>query len=205
VEALGKEKLLGPDVQLLHALSATPAELKMVADSGAVISVSPKTEMRIGYGLPHLGDVLDAKITTGISVDNLVLAGSADFFDLLDMARNLEKGRNHDEFRIPARRMLELGTIEGARSLGMDRVTGSLKPGKRADLIMVSTRSINLGVFTDPAQMVVEAAEPENVDTVVVDGRILKRGGVLTAVSQDEILDAVISALTDLRKRVGAS
>jgi cytosine/adenosine deaminase-related metal-dependent hydrolase len=205
VEALGKEKLIGPDVQLVHALSATSAELKMAADAGAVMSVSPKTEMRIGYGLPRLGDVLDAKITTGISVDTLVLAGKANFFELLDMARNLEKGRSHDEFRISARRMLELGTIEGARSLGIDNVTGSLKPGKRADLILISTRGVNMGVFTDPAQLVVEAAQPENVDTVVVDGRILKRGGALTAVSKDEVVSSVNSALEGLRKRVGAS
>jgi 5-methylthioadenosine/S-adenosylhomocysteine deaminase len=205
VAALGRQKLLGPDVQLVHALSATAAELKMVADAGSVVSLSPKTEMRIGYGLPRLGDVLNAGITTGISVDNMVLGGSVNFFDLLETARNLEKGRNHDEFRIAARRMLELGTIEGARSLGIDNVTGSLKPGKRADLILISTRSVNMAVFTDPAQLVVEAAQPANVDTVVVDGRILKRGGALTAVSEQEIVSSAHSALDSLRQRVGAS
>jgi 5-methylthioadenosine/S-adenosylhomocysteine deaminase len=204
VAALGRENLLGPDVQLIHALSATPAELKMVADAGSVVSISPKTEMRIGYGLPKLGNLLDAEITTGVSVDTLVLAGSANYFGILNTARSLEKARTHDEFRISARRMLEVGTIEGARSLGIDGVTGSLKPGKRADLILISTRSVNLGVFTDPAQMVVEAAQPENVDTVVVDGRILKRGGTLTAYSEDEILTSVAAALEGLRQRVGS-
>jgi cytosine/adenosine deaminase-related metal-dependent hydrolase len=100
--------------------------------------------------------------------------------------------------------MLEIGTLEGARSLGIDQVTGSLKPGKRADLILISTRSVNMGVFTDPAQLVVEAAQPENVDTVVVDGRILKRGGALTAVMQDEVVSSANNALENLRKRVGA-
>jgi 5-methylthioadenosine/S-adenosylhomocysteine deaminase len=202
VAALGKEKLLGPYLQLLHALSATPVELKMVADSGTIVSVSPRTEMRMGYGLPHLADVLDAGITTGISVDNLVLAGNANFFELLNTARNLENGRSHNEFKLSARRMLELGTIEGARSLGIDAVTGSLKPGKRADLILISTHAINLGVFTDPAQMIVESAQPENVDTVVADGRILKRGGKLTALSEDEIIDGASKSMEGLRKRV---
>ena len=57
-------------------------------------------------------------------------------------------------------------------------------------------------VFTDPAQMIVEAAQPENVDTVVADGRILKRGGKLTALSEVDILDGVSKALDGLRKRV---
>jgi cytosine/adenosine deaminase-related metal-dependent hydrolase len=175
----------------------------MAKDAGSVMSVSPKTEMRIGYGLPHLSDLLDAGITTGISVDTLVLAGNADFFNILNTARSVEKGRSHDEFKLSARRMLELGTIEGARSLGLDSVTGSLKPGKRADIIMVSTRGITLGVFTDPAQLLVEAAEPANVDTVIVDGRILKRSGVLTAISESAVTSAVSGALESLQKRVG--
>jgi cytosine/adenosine deaminase-related metal-dependent hydrolase len=202
IQALSREKLLGPDVQLVHALSASPAELRMIADSGSTVSISPKTEMRIGYGVPKVSQLLDAGITVGVSVDNLVLAGSADFFGLLGMVRDLEKGRTHDEFKMSARRALELGTIEGARSLGMDQLVGSLKPGKRADLILVSTRRINLGVFTDPAQLIVEAAQPENVDTVVADGRILKRGGNFTALSEDEILDSAAASLDGLRRRV---
>ena len=67
--------------------------------------------------------------------------------------------------------------------MGIADKVGSLKAGKRADLIMVSTRDVNLGVFGDPAHMLVTAAQPSNVDTVVVDGRILKRGGKLTAVN----------------------
>ena len=201
IQALSREKLLGPDVQLIHALSASPAELRMIADSGSTISISPKTEMRIGYGLPKVTQLLDAGITVGVSVDNLVLAGSADFFGLLGMVRDLEKGRTHDEFKMSARRALELGTIEGARSLGMDQLVGSLKPGKRADLILVSTRRVNMGVFTDPAQLIVEAAQPDNVDTVVADGRILKRGGELTALPEDEILDAAAASLDGLRRR----
>ncbi len=203
VGELARQKLLHPDVQLLHALSATEPELKMVADAGSVVSISPRTEMRIGYGLPHLTEILSAGIITGISIDNLVLAGNANFFELLNTARNIEIGRSHDEFKISARRMLELGTIEGARSLGIDKVTGSLKPGKRADLILVSTRSLNLGLVTDPAQMIVEAAQPENVDTVIVDGRILKRNGKLTALPEDEILEGVSASLAGLRRRVG--
>jgi cytosine/adenosine deaminase-related metal-dependent hydrolase len=203
IGALAKENLLGRDVQLVHALSASPAELRMIAQGGSTVSISPKTEMRIGYGMPKVSQLLDAGITVGISVDNLVLAGSANFFGLLGLVRDLEKGRTHDEFKISARRVLELGTIEGARSLGIDQRVGSLKPGKRADLILVSTRRVNMGVFTDPAQLIVEAAQPENVDTVVADGRILKRGGELTALSEDEILDAAAGSLEGLRTRAG--
>jgi cytosine/adenosine deaminase-related metal-dependent hydrolase len=68
---------------------------------------------------------------------------------------------------------------------------------------MVDTRALNLAVFTEPAHMLVEAAQPANVDTVVVDGRMLKRGGRLTTVDTAEIVTAAGRAFTDLRRRSG--
>ena len=76
-------------------------------------------------------------------------------------------------------RALSLGTIEGARSLGLGEVTGSLTPGKRADVICVAISEPNLGVLTDPAHMLVTAAQPANLDTVIVDGRVLKRADII--------------------------
>ena len=69
----------------------------------------------------------------------------------------------------------------------IQKVTGSLTPGKRADLVVVSPAAPNLGVLTDPAQLIVTAAQPENVDTVIVDGRILKHGGALTTLDAARI------------------
>ena len=66
---------------------------------------------------------------------------------------------------------------------------------------MVNTREVNLGVFSDPAHMLVEAAQPSNVDTVMVDGRILKRRGRLTAVNVEQVVDEARAALTAVRKR----
>ncbi len=100
-----------------------------------------------------------------------------------------------------ARKALELGTIEGARSMGIDDQVGSLRPGKRADLIMISPNALNMAVVTDPAHLVLEATGPENVDTVVIDGRILKRGGELTALNPAEVIAGARTALAGIRER----
>ena len=201
IEAHAKENLLGKDVQIIHALSASPAEIAMLAKAGTPVSLSPGTELRIGYGITKIGEFLDAGITVGVSIDNTVLSGDANLFGILKLMRNIENGRSHDEFKMSARRALELGTIEGARSLGMDSIVGSLKPGKRADVIMISTEQLNMGVFTDPTHMLVESAQAENVDTVIVDGRILKRGGKLTAFALSPIIEGAASAFDALLKR----
>ena len=99
--------------------------------------------------------------------------------------------------------MLELATIDGARSMGIGDSVGSLTPGKRADLIMVDTRAVNLAVLTEPAHLLVEAAQPANVDTVMIDGRIVKRGGRLTSLDVGEVVDAAARASADVRRRSG--
>ena len=201
IAALGKENMLGKDVQLIHALSASPAEIEMVAKAGSPVSVSPGSELRIGYGITKISEFLDAGVPLGVSVDSTVLSGDANLFGILKLARNIENAKAHDEFKMPARRALELGTIDGARSLGMDDRIGSLKPGKRADVIMIATNRLNMGVFTDPAHMVIESTQPENVDTVIVDGRILKRGGKLTSLSTEQVVTEAAASFEAVRKR----
>ena len=120
---------------------------------------------------------------------------------MLKLARDSENAKAENEFKMTARKALELGTIEGARSMGLDDKIGSLKPGKRADLIAISPSALNMAVVTDPAHLVLEAAGPENVDTVVVDGRILKRGGKLVALDTPRVIADARTALAGVRER----
>lgn len=197
-----QEDFLGKDVLLIHMLAASPAEIKMVAAAGSPISVSSGSELRIGYGLTKACEFMDAGIVVSVSVDTVPLTGNANMFGILKLLRNAENAKALNEFKITARRVLEMGTIDGARALGIDDLVGSLKPGKRADLIMVSTDVINMGVFTDPTHMLVEATEASNVDTVVVDGRILKRGGKFTTLAPEQIIADASASLDAVRKRV---
>src|SRR5215831_18003293 len=188
-------------VNLIHMLSATGAELDMIKESGSAVSVSPGSELRIGYGYPQTSEMLAKGIPLGISVDTSALVGSSNLFAVLKLARDCENAKAESEFKMPARKALELGTIEGARSMGLDDKIGSLKPGKRADLIAISPNALNMAVVTDPAHLVLEATGPENVDTVVVDGRILKRGGKLAALDTPKVVAGARAALAGVRER----
>jgi 5-methylthioadenosine/S-adenosylhomocysteine deaminase len=201
IELLYKAKLMGRDVQLIHTLSANPAELDMIKESGSPVAVSPGSELRIGYGYPQISEMLAKGIPLGISIDTSALTGSSNLFGVLKLARDSENAKAESEFKMTARKALELGTIEGARSMGIDDKIGSLKPGKRADLIAISPNALNMALVTDPAHLVLEATGPENVDTVVVDGRILKRGGTLAAVDTPKVIAEARSALAGVRER----
>jgi len=201
IEPLYKAKLMGKDVQLIHTLSASPAELDMIKESGSSVSVSPGSELRIGYGYPQISEMLAKGIPLGISIDTSALTGSSNLFAVLKLARDSENARAESETKMSARKALELGTIGGAQSMGIDDKVGSLKPGKRADLIAINTNALNMAVVTDPAHLVLEATGPENVDTVVVDGRILKRAGKLAAVDTPRVIAEARAALAGVRER----
>jgi 5-methylthioadenosine/S-adenosylhomocysteine deaminase len=201
IELLYKARLMGKDVQLIHTISASPSELDMIRESGSSVSVSPGSELRIGYGYPQISEMMARGIPLGISVDTSALTGSSNLFGVLKLARDSENARAENEFKVTARKALEFGTIEGARSMGIDGITGSLKAGKRADLIAISPNSLNMAVVTDPAHLVLEATAPENVDTVVVDGRILKARGKLTAIDTSMVIADARAALAGVRER----
>jgi cytosine/adenosine deaminase-related metal-dependent hydrolase len=200
IGAIVREDLLAPDLQVVHGNNATGEEIEQLAASGASVSMSPFTELLIGYGMTRAGEFLGAGIPAGLSVDTTVLSGNADMFGIMKVTQSVENARARSEFALTSRRVLELATIDGARSMGLGEETGSLLPGKRADIIMVSLDAPNLAVLTDPARLLVTAATPADVDTVIVDGRVLKRGGQLALLDPGEIrreaqasLDALLS------------
>jgi cytosine/adenosine deaminase-related metal-dependent hydrolase len=201
IAAYAADGLLGPDLQLVHLNNASPAEIALAAEHGTPVSVSPFTELQIGYGQPATGALLAAGLPTGLSVDTTMLSGNADMFAIMKVTQGCANALAHHEFALTARDVLRLATIEGARSLGLDGVTGSLVPGKRADLIVVSVDAPNIGVLTDPARLLVTAAHPGNVDTVLADGRVLKRSGVLTGYDVAEVSRSAREALAGVLSR----
>jgi len=111
--------------------------------------------------------------------------------------------RSMDVMEVQPRRILELATLDGAKDLGIADRTGSLTPGKRADLILVRTNDINVAPFVNPALLLVQQANPSNVDTVVIDGRILKHKGELVAIDTEEVIAKAAEAFHAARKRAG--
>jgi 5-methylthioadenosine/S-adenosylhomocysteine deaminase len=203
IASLAAAGMLGKDVQVVHATEAPASDIALLAAAGSPVSVSPFTELRVGFGISNVGAFIAGGVTVGLSVDTTALSGNADMFGIMKMLENLEDGRTKNEFAITARRVIELATIEGARSMGIDDKIGSLKPGKRADIIMIDTRNIGDAPTIDVAHTVVEAVEPANVDTVIVDGRILKRHGRLTAIDTARVAAEAAAASRAIRNRAG--
>ena len=203
IEMLYKDKLLGPDVQLIHTYSASAEERGMIAETKTHVSIAPFTASRLASGLPYLGDLLKRGVQCSLSVDTTTVGGNAEMFGIMRLMLQLNHLRSMNVMEVQPRRILELATLDGAKDLGIADRIGSLTPGKRADLILVRTDDLNVAPFINPALLLVQQAQPYNVDTVVIDGRILKHKGELIALDTEEIIHKAAESFHAARKRAG--
>jgi 5-methylthioadenosine/S-adenosylhomocysteine deaminase len=201
---LDREGFLGRQTQLIHATWASAADRATIARSGSSLAISPWSELLIGYGVTPVKDFVGAKLPLTLSVDTLPLTGTAELFSVMRLTLGLGRGQLGQEFGLAARDVLAMATIDAANALGIGGRTGSLTPGKRADVIMVRTDQVNVAPLTDAVNLVVLAAQAANVDTVLVDGRILKRHGRLTAVDPQRVVRQASAALARVLARAKA-
>jgi cytosine/adenosine deaminase-related metal-dependent hydrolase len=185
--------LLYPNTTYIHSSHLLDDEWQMVADSGGNVSLAPQIEMQMGHGWAPAQTAEDLGIPVGLSSD-VATTASADQFTQMHAIFASERGRRHQAAwdadqndpndttnLITSRQVLRWATLDGAKVAGIADRTGSITPGKKADLVIIETKSPNVAPVIDPVATVVCAADVSTVDTVIVDGRILKRDGKLLA------------------------
>jgi cytosine/adenosine deaminase-related metal-dependent hydrolase/ribose/xylose/arabinose/galactoside ABC-type transport system permease subunit len=179
-EQFGRGGVLGPDTTYIHCTTLSDTEIQMIVDTGGTVSLATPVEMMMGHGLPPIQRFLDRGLKPSLSVDVETNVPSDMFTQMrsvLALQRALAAGQGKSP--ITARDVLEYATIEGARANGLDAKIGSLTPGKKADVIMLRTDRLNVTPLNDPATAVVTSMDTGNVDTVIINGRVMKQGGQL--------------------------
>jgi cytosine/adenosine deaminase-related metal-dependent hydrolase len=200
---MGKNNFLGPDMLLVHPQGMTPAELKMVGDSKSPYSTAPVIEMSysaVRNGKIQYSQLSEMGVQVGLSLD-ATAATNADFFNVMRALMWSDWERTGAPLRLKPKRLVELATIEGARLLGLADKIGSLTPGKRADLIMIRKNDVNMAPVGDAYYAIVFQGQPHNVDTVIVDGRVLAKGGRLVAVDLDRTIKEATESARAINER----
>jgi 5-methylthioadenosine/S-adenosylhomocysteine deaminase len=202
ITALEQAGLLGPDVQLVHPLLTTAEERTILKARGVSYSTSPQLEARRSsqLGVIQLGELLEAGVKVSLSTDHIASI-SCDPFGSMRILFALHSHRIGAKVPLTLKRLLQLATIDGAVDLGIADRAGSITPGKRADLVLVRTTDMNVAPAGDPYEAIVSLAMPANVDTVIVDGRVLRRGGAFTAFDHAKIVAEARDAALALRDK----
>ncbi len=190
VSQLHKMDLLGSDTTYVHCCYFSDEEWQLVAESGGTISVAPQIEAQMGHGWPPVMKAIEYGLAPSLSID-VVTTAPGDMFTQIRAAFATERARVNaaaweadtpvPETMLTARDMLEIATINGARVAGLGDRTGSLTPGKKADVVVIDATALNVAPVIDPVAAVTLCADVSNVEMVIIDGVVRKRDGRLLA------------------------
>jgi 5-methylthioadenosine/S-adenosylhomocysteine deaminase len=188
IKRMHEEGLLGPDTTYVHCSTLSDDELRYIVDTGGTFSLATAVEMQMRHGMPPIDRILRLGARPSLSVD-VETNAPGDMFTQMRAAfqcqralvnqRALYGGIIEGEQLVTTRDVLEFATIEGARANGLEHKTGSLTPGKEADIILLRTDRLNLTPLNNAYGAVVAGADTSNVDTVIIAGKIMKRNGQL--------------------------
>jgi cytosine/adenosine deaminase-related metal-dependent hydrolase/ribose/xylose/arabinose/galactoside ABC-type transport system permease subunit len=199
VQEFGEAGLLGPDTTYIHCTTLNDTEIQMIVDSGGTVSLASPVEMMMGHGMPPIQKFLDRGLNPSLSVDVETNVPN-DMFNQMRSVIALQHAiaTREGKDKVSPADVLQYATIDGAKANGLDHKTGSLTPGKQADVVLLRTDRMNVTPLNDPATAVVVGMDTGNVDTVMVAGRVMKRGGILVGVDWS----ALMTAASEARDRV---
>jgi 5-methylthioadenosine/S-adenosylhomocysteine deaminase len=193
ITALRDMDLLYPQTTYVHGSHFTDEEWALVRDSGGNVSLSPQVEIQMGHGWAPGATAVEFGVPVGLSSD-VATTASADQFTQMHAVFGSERGRKHQAAwddsldgltaspgLITSRQVLEWATLGGAQVAGIADHTGSLTPGKQADIVVIDGGAVNVAPIIDPVGAVVCAADISNVKTVLVGGAIVKQDFKLLA------------------------
>jgi 5-methylthioadenosine/S-adenosylhomocysteine deaminase len=170
-----------------HCVWIDGEEIDLLAAARTGVVHNPRSNLKLASGVAPVPDMLRAGVLVGLGTDGAASNNALDLLAEIQMAALLHKGVRLDPLAVPAAAALEMATIGGARALKLDHLVGSLEPGKRADVVIIDLDEDNLVPLYDPVSHLAYAVEAADVRTVIVDGRIVLRDGVLTTADEREI------------------
>jgi 5-methylthioadenosine/S-adenosylhomocysteine deaminase len=175
---LADEGLLGPSLLAAHCVKVDSDEIQLLAAHGVGVAHCPRSNAMLGCGVAPVAALLAAGVRVGLGTDSPASAPSFDMFDELRAAVLLARAASENASALSASEALSLATLGAARALRMEDEVGSLTPGKRADLAVISLAGSPLLPWEDPAAAVVFGGTPERVSRTIVDGatRYLRGG-----------------------------
>src|SRR5690606_31696461 len=183
-----------PRTLIAHGVWLDPEEIAFIAGERVAIAHNPVSNMKLASGIARARELLDAGVPVGLGTDGEKENNNFDMFEEMKTASLLAKLRYGEVPDIDSWDVLRMGTIGGARAIGLDSEIGSLEPGKRADIIAVRTDTPRMTPFFDEGRYfnlhhnLVHAVRGGDVALTMVDGRIVVEDGVLVTGNLKEII-----------------
>jgi len=184
-----------------HCVHLDSEDIAILHQYKVGVAHNPQSNMKLASGIAPVPEMLRAGIAIGLGTDGASSNNNLDMIEEMRSCALLHKVNTMDPTILPAYQALEMGTILGARALGWDDQIGMLKPGYKADLILVNCTPAHMIPRYDLVANIIYSAQAADVNTVVVNGRILMENRIITAFDEQEVLDKCQAIAADLSSR----
>jgi 5-methylthioadenosine/S-adenosylhomocysteine deaminase len=201
VKHLDSIGFLGPEVLAAHCVWLTENEIKLLRERGVKPVHNPVSNMKLGSGVAPVPEMLAAGIPVALGTDGAASNNSLDMFKEMKFAALLNKAYRLDPVAVPAMSALEMATVNGATALGMGDELGSIEVGKKADLVLVDLEKPHLTPLHNLISHLVYSAVGGDVETTIVDGRILMLERRVLILDEDKVLRLAQKSSDDLLAR----
>lgn len=189
------EKLLA-----FHCVYVSAEEMKLFAKYGCKVSHNPASNMKLANGVTPVTDMIEAGITVALGTDGCASNNTLDMIKEMSTAAKLHKVAMLDPTVMDAKTAVRMATINGAKALGMDRLTGSLEVGKKADLILIGLDKPHLTPIYNEYSQLVYAAGGADVDCVVIDGKVVMEDRRLLTINEKDVMQEVRAIAREVKK-----
>lgn len=187
----------------VHCVNLTPHDIERFAKYGVSISHNPAPNLYLGSGIPPIPESLATGVNVSIGTDGAASNNSTDMLESMKLAALIQKGIHRDAAVISADDIIHMATAGGAKAIGMADKLGTLESGKNADLIIFDPNHLKSAPMHDAKATVVYASSEENIDTTIVNGKVVYQGGKFACgIDERSLIDEINSELVVLRKQL---
>ncbi len=193
--------VLGEVTLAAHCIHMTKEDLDLFKRKGARVAHCIGSNTKAAKGVAPVTEMMERNIPVGLGTDGPASGNTLDILTQMKLFADFHKNETKDRSVFPAETIVSLATIEGAKAMGLHRTTGSLEPGKQADLVLIETLSANMFPVYDPYSALVYSANPSNVESVFVAGECLVKDKKLVKSNLEEIRKDLVEKMkqTDFR------
>ncbi len=201
VEFLDSIGLLKENLLAVHCIHRTEEDVRLMAKKGVKVSHCIGSNTKAGKGVMPLKEMQARGVTVGLGSDGASSGNTIDIITQLGMVARAHKTKNHDRGAFTAREIMYLATAGGAKAMGTDSITGSIEVGKKADLVLIETQSVNMFPIHDVYSAIVYSANPSNVHSVWINGVMTVENKKLTQHSMENIREELDKEMALFRQK----
>ncbi|MCE7534804.1 amidohydrolase [Aliivibrio fischeri] len=191
VEYLEEIGVLDERMVIAHGIHLSQHDQALLKQADAGVVYNPMANAKGATGIAPAWDMFRADMRVGLGTDGPMSSNQVDLWRTLSYAANMQRLKNSDRTIMIPEQVIEMATIGGAKALHMEDEIGSLEVGKKADIIIVETQSANMMPSYDPYATLVYQANPSNVDTTIVNGKVVMEQRQMKTIQLDDIRQSV--------------